>query len=47
MGFDVGLLRPLGDAAYRARGERVIAGAHPLDDRDTGGPLTADGSHWP
>ena len=41
------LLRSLDEVSYRQRGERVIAGVHPLEERDTGGPLTADGSHWP
>jgi hypothetical protein len=47
MSFAVELLRSLDDASYRARGERVIAGSHPLEERETRGPLTADGSHWP
>lgn len=47
MSFPADLLTTLDEASYRQRGERVIAGVHPLEERDTGGPLTADGSHWP
>jgi len=40
-------LRPLDETSYRQRGERIIAGMHPLEDRRVGDPITADGSHWP
>src|SRR4051794_17656436 len=38
MCFAVELLNPLDEASYLARGERIISGAHPLEERDTGGP---------
>lgn len=35
------------DATYLARGERVLASKHPIDEVGIGPPLTAEGSHWP
>ncbi len=40
-------LRALDETSYRRRGERIISGMHPLDDREVGDPITAEGSHWP
>jgi hypothetical protein len=45
--FGVGDLRTLDAETYRTRGERVIAGMHPLDERKVDSPITAEGSHWP
>ena len=40
-------LQELDVETCRQRGNRVIAGNHPLDDRDIDPPITADGWHWP
>ena len=40
-------LRPLDETSYRQRGERVISGMHPLEAREVGEPVTAEGWHWP
>lgn len=40
-------LRALDETSYRQRGERIISGLHPLDDRRVGDPIAAEGSHWP
>jgi hypothetical protein len=37
----------LDDASYRLRGERIIAGRHPIAEWNVGEPLTAEGSHRP
>jgi hypothetical protein len=43
MSFPVGDLRALDATSYRRRGERVVFGRHPLEDREVGSPITADG----
>lgn len=45
--FREGHVQRLDDANYLLRGERIIAGKHPVAERDVGKPLTAEGSHWP
>jgi hypothetical protein len=47
MCFVVSDLRALDATSYRQRGERVVSGRHPLENREVGSPITADGSHWP
>jgi len=39
-------LHALDETSYRRRGERIISGLHPLEDREVGDPITAEGSHW-
>lgn len=45
--FPASDVRRLDDANYHSRGERIIAGRHPIAERDVGAPLTAEGSHCP
>jgi len=47
MCFDPSELRALDETSYRQRGERILSGMHPLDDRRVGDPITAEGWHWP
>jgi hypothetical protein len=47
MCFPVRELVALDAVTYRQRGDRIIAGKHPLEQRQVGAPITADGSHWP